>query len=161
MPRILCFYFNDLMKIILNLRQSEKKAEAKCRMPDGCSWLRPRKISSRLDYYEKWLGSSLQRFCSDMRMVCRTICTSCRCRDPALRRRLWHEKRHFFDTCLTNYGARWFRDLFSLAGEFVSLAADADAAGQPVWFPVETYASPVRRRCRLRTGGTGLCAGIC
>jgi hypothetical protein len=26
---------------------------------------------------------------------------------------IWHEKRHFFDTCLTNYGARRFRDLFT------------------------------------------------
>jgi hypothetical protein len=34
---------------------------------------------------------------------------------------VWHEKRHFFDTCLTNYGARRFRDLFTLAGNLAPL----------------------------------------
>ena len=28
---------------------------------------------------------------------------------------VWHEKRHFLDTCLTIMGARRFRDIFSLA----------------------------------------------
>jgi hypothetical protein len=57
----------------------------------------------------------------------------------------WHEKRHFFDTCLTNYGARRFRDLWSLAANFFSVAADAMKSGAPVWFPVDVYANPVRR----------------
>jgi hypothetical protein len=59
---------------------------------------------------------------------------------------VWHEKRHFFDTCLTNYGARRFRDLFTLAGNFLPLAAEASNQGQPVWFPVEVYGCAVRRR---------------
>jgi hypothetical protein len=58
---------------------------------------------------------------------------------------VWHEKRHFFDTCLTNYGARRFRDLFSLAGNFVALLADVSKRGEPVWFPVEVYGNKVRR----------------
>lgn len=58
---------------------------------------------------------------------------------------VWHEKRHFFDTCLTNYGARRFRDLFSLALNFLPLAAEAQRHGQPVWFPVEVYGCAVRR----------------
>lgn len=58
---------------------------------------------------------------------------------------VWHEKRHFFDTCLTNYGARRFRDLFSLAVNFYPLLDDLSARGEPVWFPVELYANKVRR----------------
>src|SRR5262245_43323392 len=50
---------------------------------------------------------------------------------------VWHEKRHFFDVCLTNYGARRFRDLFQLAANFAPLVADAIRRGDPVWFPVE------------------------
>ena len=59
---------------------------------------------------------------------------------------VWHEKRHFFDTCLTNYGARRFRDLFTLAGNLAPLLAEAHAKQEPVWFPVEVYGSPVLRR---------------
>ena len=59
---------------------------------------------------------------------------------------IWHEKRHFFDTCLTNYGAHRFRDLFTLAGNLGPLLAEADAKQEPVWFPVEVYGSPVLRR---------------
>lgn len=59
---------------------------------------------------------------------------------------VWHEKRHFFDTCLTNYGARRFRDLFTLAGNLYPLLAEAHAKQEPVWFPVEVYDSPVLRR---------------
>ena len=72
--------------------------------------------------------------------------------DPLRRRILWlascvwHEKRHFFDTCLTNYGARRFRDLFSLAGSLLPLLAQALHEGEPVWFPVEVYGCRVRRR---------------
>jgi hypothetical protein len=59
---------------------------------------------------------------------------------------VWHEKRHFFDTCLTNYGARRFRDLFTLAANLSPLLAEAQAKQEPVWFPVEVYGSPVSRR---------------
>jgi len=59
---------------------------------------------------------------------------------------VWHEKRHFFDTCLTNYGARRFRDLFTLAGNITPLLAEAQAKQEPVWFPVEVYGNPVLRR---------------
>jgi hypothetical protein len=59
---------------------------------------------------------------------------------------MWHEKRHFMDTCLTNYGARRFRDLFNLACNFVPLLAMAQSRGEPVWFPVEIYGCPVQRR---------------
>lgn len=58
---------------------------------------------------------------------------------------IWHEKRHFFDTCLTNYGARRFRDLFNLACNFGPLLAEAKSRGEPVWFPVEVYGCPVLR----------------
>ena len=58
---------------------------------------------------------------------------------------VWHEKRHYFDTCLTNYGARRFRDLFTMAANLLPLLAEAKDAGEPVWFPVEVYADPVQR----------------
>ncbi len=59
---------------------------------------------------------------------------------------VWHEKRHFFDFCLTNYGARRFRDLFMLAANSLPLIAEAKGKAEPVWFPVEVYGCPVRRR---------------
>jgi hypothetical protein len=55
---------------------------------------------------------------------------------------VWHEKRHYFDTCLTNYGARRFRNLFNLAANVGPLLVDAKERGDPVWFPVEVYAYP-------------------
>lgn len=58
---------------------------------------------------------------------------------------VWHEKRHFFDTCLTNYGARRVRDLFTLSANLYPLLAEADAHHDPVWFPVEVYGDPVFR----------------
>jgi hypothetical protein len=59
---------------------------------------------------------------------------------------VWHEKRHFFDVCLTNYGARRFRDLFTIAANVYPLIAEAKRRGEPVWFPVEVYGDPVIRR---------------
>jgi len=58
---------------------------------------------------------------------------------------VWHEKRHFFDTCLTNYGARRVRDLFVLSANLYPLLAEAHAKHEPVWFPVEVYGNPVLR----------------
>jgi len=58
---------------------------------------------------------------------------------------VWHEKRHFLDTCLTNYGARRFRSLFNLAANFSPLVAEAMHRREPVWFPVEVYGSAVLR----------------
>jgi len=76
-------------------------------------------------------------------------------RDNPLRARLlwlvsamWHEKRHYFDTCLTNYGARRFRDLYSLAANFGSFVAESAAHGEPLWLPVEVYADPIQRAVR-------------
>lgn len=60
---------------------------------------------------------------------------------------IWHEKRHYLDTCLTNYGARRFRDLFVLASNVNPLLAHAQRCGEPVWFPVEIYGNSVHRRC--------------
>lgn len=59
---------------------------------------------------------------------------------------IWHEKRHFFDTCLTNYGARRFRDLFALGSNLLPLASGALKQRKPLWFPVEVYSCPIRRR---------------
>jgi hypothetical protein len=58
---------------------------------------------------------------------------------------VWHEKRHFLDTCLTNYGARRFRDMFNLACNFGPLVAEALHRHEPIWFPVEVYGCPVQR----------------
>jgi hypothetical protein len=75
--------------------------------------------------------------------------------DTLLRARLiwlssavWHEKRHYFDTCLTNYGARRFRDLWTLAANFDPLAAEATDHGEPLWLPVEIYGNPIQRAVR-------------
>lgn len=76
-------------------------------------------------------------------------------RDDPLRARLlwlvsavWHEKRHYFDTCLTNYGARRFRDLYTLAANFGSFVAESAEHGEPLWLPVEIYADPIQRAVR-------------
>jgi hypothetical protein len=73
--------------------------------------------------------------------------------DDDVRRRMlflascvWHEKRHFFDTCISNYGARQFRDMFVLGANAFSLVANARERNEPVWFPAETYESPVLRK---------------
>jgi hypothetical protein len=55
---------------------------------------------------------------------------------------VWHEKRHYFDTCLTTYGARRFRNLFNLAANVGPLLVEAKERGDPVWFPVEVYSYP-------------------
>ncbi len=75
--------------------------------------------------------------------------------DAPLRARLiwlssavWHEKRHYFDTCLTNYGARRFRDLWTLAANFAPLAAGVTDRGEPLWLPVEIYGDPIQRAVR-------------
>jgi hypothetical protein len=59
---------------------------------------------------------------------------------------VWHEKRHYFDTCFTNYGARRFRDLFTLAANVAPLLVDAKDRNEAVWFPVEVYGFPPRLR---------------
>lgn len=59
---------------------------------------------------------------------------------------VWHEKRHFLDTCLTNYGARRFRDFFNLAGNFLPLIAEAKKRREAAWFPIEVYGCRVQRR---------------
>jgi hypothetical protein len=59
---------------------------------------------------------------------------------------VWHEKRHYFDTCLTNYGARRFRNLFNLASNVAPLLVEARARHEPVWFPVEVYGDRTLRR---------------
>lgn len=73
--------------------------------------------------------------------------------DSPLRRRLlwlascaWHEKRHFFDIVLTNYGARRFRSLFNLACNARPLVAEALKREKEIWFPIEVYDCPVHRR---------------
>ena len=58
---------------------------------------------------------------------------------------IWHEKRHFLDVCLTNYGARRFRDLFSLAINFTPLSVYAQKQSA-VWFPIEVYGDSVQRK---------------
>jgi hypothetical protein len=59
---------------------------------------------------------------------------------------VWHEKRHYLDVCLTNYGARRFRNLFNLAANVDPLVAEAKKLGAPVWFPVEVYGCKTLRR---------------
>jgi hypothetical protein len=45
---------------------------------------------------------------------------------------VWHEKRHYFDMCLTNYGARRFRNLFNLAANVGPLIAEAKQRGENI-----------------------------
>lgn len=60
---------------------------------------------------------------------------------------VWHEKRHFFDTLITNYGAHRFRRAFVFAANYFPLQEHAiHADSGKIWFPVETYACPFRRK---------------
>jgi hypothetical protein len=59
---------------------------------------------------------------------------------------VWHEKRHFFDTLLTNYGALRFRNLFTIGMNVGSMLGQLRERGEPVWFPIELYDNPLRRR---------------
>lgn len=73
--------------------------------------------------------------------------------DTPLRRHLlwlascvWHEKRHFFDTLLTNYGALRFRNLLTLGLNLQIAIPELAKRGDPIWFPIELYDNKVRRR---------------
>lgn len=59
---------------------------------------------------------------------------------------VWHEKRHFFDTCLTNYGALRFRNLFTLSVNLMTQLGPLADAGSELWLPVEVNTCPIRRR---------------
>src|SRR5262249_24447918 len=60
---------------------------------------------------------------------------------------LWHEKRHFLDLALTNYGAFRFRQFFEIAANLPALrrAVEEDGASRIV-VPIDVYADQVRRR---------------
>ena len=59
---------------------------------------------------------------------------------------IWHEKRHFFDTVLTNYGALRARQYFHVIGYASALIDVLRANGAPLVAPIEIYADRVRRR---------------
>lgn len=72
--------------------------------------------------------------------------------DPELRARashvataVWHEKRHFLDSILTNFGAIRTRLYFSLYGSHDYLLQGAKANGNVLWAPISVYADPVHR----------------
>ena len=59
---------------------------------------------------------------------------------------VWHEKRHFFDSLLTNYGALRVRNLLLLGINLEIAIAELAERGDPIWFPVELYDNKVRSR---------------
>ena len=58
---------------------------------------------------------------------------------------MWHEKRHFFDICLTSYGAWRLRNMFVIGANAWAVAAHASDINEPLVFPMTAYAEPVQR----------------
>jgi hypothetical protein len=59
---------------------------------------------------------------------------------------IWHEKRHFFDVVLSNFGALRTRHYFQVIGYAKELIDVLLSARAPLLVPIEIYACPVRRR---------------
>jgi len=59
---------------------------------------------------------------------------------------MWHEKRHFFDLCLTSYGAWRLRHMFAIAANSFAVGGAMRAAGQPIVFPLTVYHDKIRRK---------------
>ena len=64
---------------------------------------------------------------------------------------MWHEKRHFFDMCVTSYGAWRLRNMFVVGANALAVAAHADAAREPLVFPMTAYDNAVLRY-RMKLG---------
>ncbi len=58
---------------------------------------------------------------------------------------VWHEKRHFLDFLLTNYGAFRIRQYFQLYANLDLLISQAGQAQRELWFPLDVYLDPVTR----------------
>jgi hypothetical protein len=59
---------------------------------------------------------------------------------------VWHEKRHFLDFLLTNYGALRVAQFFQLYGNMERLLAEALQNKHALWFPLDIFLSPIHRR---------------
>lgn len=59
---------------------------------------------------------------------------------------IWHEKRHFVDLILTNYGAYRIRQFFSVYINQAVIMSTAIDKGARVVFPFDCYADPLRSR---------------
>lgn len=58
---------------------------------------------------------------------------------------VWHEKRHYLDFILTNYGSFRIRQYFQLYANLDLLLSEASQANRDIWFPLDVYADPVTR----------------
>jgi len=58
---------------------------------------------------------------------------------------VWHEKRHFLDYLLTNYGALRIRQYFSIYSNFHLLVEQAKRHGGVLWMPLTTYLDPCKK----------------
>ena len=72
--------------------------------------------------------------------------------DPLFRARaahfatcVWHEKRHFLDFLLTNYGALRMRQYFSIYNNFYFLISGAKQNENILWAPLSVYLDEVHR----------------
>jgi hypothetical protein len=75
----------------------------------------------------------------------------CEVKDEKLKARLinlascvWHEKRHFLDLILTNYGAFRIRQFFHVYANVFSVLAEHRRAQEHLLCPIYAYADPVR-----------------
>ncbi|MCU1246981.1 MAG: hypothetical protein JWQ49_10 [Edaphobacter sp.] len=58
---------------------------------------------------------------------------------------VWHEKRHFIDYVLTNFGAFNCRQFFQLLVNLTPLLLESQTEGGPLFLPLESVADPVSR----------------
>jgi hypothetical protein len=57
---------------------------------------------------------------------------------------IWHEKRHFVDLILTNYGAFRFRQYLSFYANSRALLSEVDKSTKEIIFPLDIYMDEVR-----------------
>lgn len=83
-----------------------------------------------------------------------------RARMIALSGSIWHEKRHFLDLILTNYGAFRWRQFFEVAANLPQLLTATKQDGlAKLGLPVEIYDDPLRLR-KLGLQGSDLLANL-
>jgi hypothetical protein len=95
-------------------------------------------VGSDLDKYRKFystLGENNKAFSADIASA------------------IWHEKRHFLDLILTNYGAYRVRQFFMISANAFPVLK---ALPSRVAFPFLVYADPIRRRLAAVEAPTGI-----
>jgi len=96
-----------------------------------------------------WVNDMFTAACSDTPLLCSTLLDG-----PydspkvglqaSFASSIWHEKRHFLDLILTNYGAFRMRHFFQVYCNLGGLIHEARESDKEIFCPVDAYLDPVR-----------------